>query len=78
MKEHETPQNVFWTGGLDSTFRVLYLLHNTNKTVQPHYIVRHEDSTGNEIDAMIKIQKSDPVSFLRFTPMKIGFQPLKR
>jgi len=58
MKEKEELHHVFWTGGLDSTFRVLNLLITTDEMVQPHYIVRHEESTGNEIDAMNNIRRA--------------------
>jgi hypothetical protein len=58
MKEKEEIHHVFWTGGLDSSFRVLYLLMTTEEPVQPHYIIRHEESTGNEIDAMNNIRRA--------------------
>ena len=58
MKEKEELHHVFWTGGLDSTFRVLNLLFTSSELVQPHYIVRHEESTGNEIDAMNNIRRA--------------------
>ncbi|HWP21322.1 MAG TPA: 7-cyano-7-deazaguanine synthase [Candidatus Cryosericum sp.] len=32
-------KHVLWSGGWDSTFRVLYLLLDLHETVQPHYIV---------------------------------------
>ncbi len=50
--------NIFWTGGMDSTFRLVQLLMTTDFLVQPHYIVRSEDSTGIEIDSMIKIRRA--------------------
>ena len=31
--------NLFWTGGWDSTFRLLQLLIKQNKIVQPHYLI---------------------------------------
>jgi hypothetical protein len=72
MKEKEELHHVFWTGGLDSTFRVLNLLFTTNELVQPHYIVRHEESTGNEIDAMNNIRRA----VLRDYPeLHVRFQP---
>ena len=49
---------IFWTGGLDSTFRLVQLLFTTKHIVEPHYIVRHEDSTGIEIDTMIQIRRA--------------------
>lgn len=57
MKQKEDTIHIFWTGGLDSTFRLTHSLLNTDKLIQPHYIVRHEDSTGIEIDTMIQIRR---------------------
>jgi len=58
MTEPTKQINIFWTGGLDSTFRLVQLLTTTTYMVQPHYIVRHEDSTGNEINTMIQIRRT--------------------
>ena len=33
------PINLFWTGGWDSTYRLLYLLIVEKKYVQPYYII---------------------------------------
>lgn len=57
MDKKDKVHNVFWTGGLDSSFRVIDLLLTSNEPVQPHYVVRHEASTGNEIDAMNNIRR---------------------
>ena len=38
---------------MDSTFNLIQRLLTTTVPVQPHYIVRHEDSTGIEIDTMM-------------------------
>ena len=35
--------NLFWTGGFDSTFRLIELLHNPFAEVQPYYITCHTD-----------------------------------
>ncbi len=52
------PVNLLWTGGWDSTFRLLYLLLVEEKAVQPIYIVDSErPSTGYEIRAMESIRK---------------------
>lgn len=56
-KEKRTVRHVFWTGGLDSTYRVIDLLRTSEELVKPHYIIRHEESTGNEIDAMNNIRR---------------------
>jgi len=55
--QEETKVHIFWTGGMDSTFAVVQLLMTTESLVQPHYIVRYEDSTGIEIDTMIRIRR---------------------
>ncbi len=72
MRKNEEIHHVFWTGGLDSTFRVLFLLMTTKELIQPHYIVRHEESTGNEIDTMNNIRRevlrNHPELNARFLP----------
>jgi hypothetical protein len=55
METNVKKTDIFWTGGLDSTFRLVQLL--TSDMIQPHYILRSEDSTGNEIDAQIQIRR---------------------
>ena len=45
--------NLFWTGGWDSTFRLIQLIFLQEKRVQPFYIIdENRLSTGNEIRAM--------------------------
>ena len=39
MKTGTEVVNLFWTGGWDSTFRLLQLLIKQNKIVQPHYLI---------------------------------------
>lgn len=48
---------LFWTSGWDSTFRLLQILLTTDRIVEPHFILRTEQSTGIEIDAQIKIRR---------------------
>ena len=49
--------NVLWTGGWDSTYRVLELLVMENQTVRPYYIVDPgRRSIANEIIAMARIR----------------------
>jgi len=55
--EKEGAVNIFWTGGWDSTFRVLQLLIEEKKKVQPHFIVRSQASVGKEITTMIDIRR---------------------
>jgi len=66
--------HVFWTGGLDSTFRLIFLLNSFKEPVQAHYIVRHEASTGNEIDAINKIRRAVT---LRYPEWKANLLPTK-
>jgi glutaredoxin len=68
MKESNHKVDLFWTGGWDSTFRLIQLLMTTGSTVQPHYIVRHEDSTGTEISTMIKIRRAIVRTFPEVEP----------
>lgn len=72
MKETKNTVNTFWTGGVDSTYNLMRLLTTTTHMVQPHYIVRAEDSTGIEIDAMIRIRR---IVFRRFPELSKRFLP---
>jgi hypothetical protein len=63
MNENTQVINAFWTGGMDSTFNLIQRLLTTTVPVQPHYIVRHEDSTGIEIDTMITIRRAVVAKF---------------
>ena len=56
-KDKPEPVHLAWTAGWDSTFRLLQLLLIEKRPVQPHYIVRPEESTGQEIDAMHRIRR---------------------
>jgi hypothetical protein len=48
---------LLWSGGWDSTFRLLTLVIERRLTVQPHYIVdRTRQSLGNEMEAMESIR----------------------
>ncbi len=59
-----TPINLLWTGGWDSTFRLLELLIIEKKSVQPYYIVDHERaSTLYEMKAMQTIKE---ILFIKF------------
>ncbi|MGB9914281.1 MAG: hypothetical protein ACPLIG_00825 [Candidatus Bathyarchaeales archaeon] len=50
--------NLFWTGGWDSTFRLLYLIFVEKRCVQPFYIVDTErSSTLHELRAMHVIKE---------------------
>lgn len=50
--------NLFWSGGWDSTYRILQLLILQNKMVQPFYLIDpNRLSTGIEIQSMNLIKK---------------------
>lgn len=72
MKDKQAVTDIFWTGGMDSTFVVLNSLMTTDNFIQTHYIVRSEDSTGIEIDTMISlrrlISRKYPEVMSRFLP----------
>ncbi|WP_347862280.1 7-cyano-7-deazaguanine synthase [Salimicrobium sp. PL1-032A] len=45
--------HIMWTGGFDSTFRVLDLVFNKKRVVQPHYIIDEgRPSTNKEIETI--------------------------
>jgi hypothetical protein len=49
--------NLFWTGGWDSTFRLLQLVLAQNRTVQPYYLIDpNRQSLRNEISARRNIK----------------------
>lgn len=66
--------NVLWTGGWDSTFRVLFLSRQ-EITLQPHYIYyENRRSRDYEIKAMEEVSKdilADPRTKCVFKPVKI-------
>ena len=68
------PVNIFWTGGFDSTFRVLDLLIAEKRKIQPFFIVRAQKSVGYEINAMIDIRRS---LFRKFPETKDLLMPTK-
>ena len=53
----EEPTHLLWTGGWDSTFRLLYLLLAEGKVVQPHYVVTSQACTGKEINTINDIRR---------------------
>lgn len=48
--------DLFWSGGWDSTFRLLQLLLIEKKKVQPHYMVWTGDTVGETVEAMQEIR----------------------
>lgn len=56
------PIKLLWTGGFDSTFRILYILVVEKKHVQPYYIIDSgRKSTMQELNAM-EIIRSDVIN----------------
>ncbi len=65
--------NVLWTGGLDSTYRVLEL-SRTDVTIQPYYLAYVNPSTKYEIRAIRQITKvilSRPETKCTLLPLKV-------
>lgn len=57
------PVDLLWTGGWDSTFRLLQLVLVERRSVQPHYLIdAGRPSTGAELTAMDNIRRSLPES----------------
>ena len=61
--------DLLWTGGWDSTFRVLDIVHRSNAIVQPWYVVdpirrsaKHEVRTMEDIRARLEAQRPDLAS----------------
>lgn len=56
MKSRQDIINLFWTGGWDSTFRLLQILFIEKKPVQTYYIIdKHRRSLANELETIFKI-----------------------
>ncbi len=54
----EQAANLLWTGGWDSTFRLLELLLVKGKVVQPYYIIDADrNSTGMELRTMEELKR---------------------
>jgi hypothetical protein len=52
------PVNLLWTGGWDSTFRLLQLLLLRGRTVQPYYLIDSPRlSTGTELLTMARLKQ---------------------
>lgn len=65
--------NVLWTGGWDSTYRVIQL-YRLGVTIQPIYIIDHRrKSYPKELEAIEKVKKALP---LRFPNSKCQIRPL--
>ena len=52
----KTKINILWTGGLDSTFRILEL-SKQEVTIQPYYLASVNPSTEHELNAIEDLTK---------------------
>ena len=51
------PVHLLWTGGWDSSYRLLHLMHRTQAVVQPWYVIDEmRASIHREVDAMRRIR----------------------
>ncbi|HDJ33429.1 MAG TPA: hypothetical protein ENF21_04955 [Bacteroidetes bacterium] len=67
---------LFWSGGWDSSFRILQLLISAREPVQPYYVYDHRrKSTSYEIEAIRRIitglKKEFPLAAALMQPVKI-------
>src|SRR5512137_620139 len=66
---------LFWTGGWDSTFRLLYLIFICKQTVQPIYIVEDKGRASVNIEMQTmdiilqEIKKKDPEALKLVQPI---------
>jgi hypothetical protein len=72
----EEVRDVLWTGGYDSTFRILYLASVEKVLIQPHYIIDVDrQSSLRELQAISEIREElvrlDKQAACRIKPMKI-------
>ena len=59
MADKTEAANLFWTGGWDSTFRLLQLVVEQGRLVQPYYIIDpNRLSLRHEIKAMSDIEQA--------------------
>ena len=55
----EDPVQLLWTGGWDSSFRLIHLMHHSEAVVQPWYIIdERRNSIGREVHAMRAIREA--------------------
>lgn len=65
--------HLFWTGGLDSTYRMVELSRK-DCVIQPHYIITSRKTVGQELRAMAKILsilQSDKRTIATIQPLEI-------
>jgi hypothetical protein len=55
----DDPVQLLWTGGWDSSFRLIHLMHQSDAVVQPWYIIDEmRNSIGREVHAMRRIREA--------------------
>lgn len=68
--QKSNPVSLLWTGGWDSTFRLLQLLLQEKTYVQPYYIIDPErNSTGTEILFSDKLRQQICSRYSRVSPL---------
>ncbi|WP_298550690.1 7-cyano-7-deazaguanine synthase [uncultured Algibacter sp.] len=71
-------KHVLWTGGWDSTFRIIQL-YRLNATIQPLYVVNDERvSTKRELEAIEKITKGIQTQFIQSKGEILPLQIIKK
>ena len=54
----DDPVHVLWTGGWDSSYRIIWLMHHSDAVVQPWYAIDEmRNSIGREVSAMRRIRE---------------------
>ena len=69
------PVHLLWTGGWDSSYRLMHLMFRTQAVVQPWYVIDEmRNSINREVDAMRKIRAAlverDPTFAARILPTR--------
>ncbi len=73
MKQEDGITHLLWTGGWDSTYRLLQLVIIQKKAVQTHYLVDpNRQSTGEELHSMGRIKQA---MFVRFPETRARLHP---
>jgi hypothetical protein len=70
-------RQLLWTGGWDSTFRLLWLVRTEARQVQPIYLIdAHRQSLGQELRALATIRRElarlDPAAAARILPTRFA------
>ena len=79
MPDPGAPVDLLWTGGWDSTFRLLQLVVSEGRTVRPHYVFNDERRGAvEETRAMRRVAetlaRSHPEAAPRVLPTRVAFR----